>query len=202
MEVRRIPEGLTYSDLELYHHGVKGQRWGVRRYQNADGSLTEAGRKKLERYKSGEIKVLSKMQKGASKREQKLFNKFDKALKDEHSEEGKRKKLEKKWILAEAKTEDIKRQIEAVSKMTLSDMKKEQGLRKKEHAKLALSTAGMIAALNTPIGAVSAPIAIANMAGGIAGGFAGGMAGLAVSGRHTQYKSIEKERLKRLQNSK
>lgn len=34
---------------ELYHHGVKGQRWGVRRYQNPDGSLTEAGRKRYAR---------------------------------------------------------------------------------------------------------------------------------------------------------
>lgn len=31
---------------ELYHWGVKGQKWGVRRYQNADGTLTAAGKKR------------------------------------------------------------------------------------------------------------------------------------------------------------
>ena len=29
---------------ELYHHGVKGMKWGIRRYQNADGSLTNEGK--------------------------------------------------------------------------------------------------------------------------------------------------------------
>ena len=33
-------------ETELYHHGVRGQKWGVRRYQNADGSYTAAGRKR------------------------------------------------------------------------------------------------------------------------------------------------------------
>lgn len=32
----------TYS--EIYHHGIKGQKWGVRNYQNPDGSLTPLGR--------------------------------------------------------------------------------------------------------------------------------------------------------------
>lgn len=41
MEVRRIPN--WNPNDELYHHGIKGQRWGVRRYQNPDGSLTAAG---------------------------------------------------------------------------------------------------------------------------------------------------------------
>lgn len=29
---------------ELYHHGIKGMKWGVRRFQNADGTYTESGR--------------------------------------------------------------------------------------------------------------------------------------------------------------
>lgn len=34
---------------ELRHWGIKGMKWGVRRYQNADGSLTEAGEKRYAR---------------------------------------------------------------------------------------------------------------------------------------------------------
>lgn len=33
---------------ELYHHGIKGMKWGVRRYQNKDGSLTEEGKVRVQ----------------------------------------------------------------------------------------------------------------------------------------------------------
>lgn len=38
--------GNFVAEDELYHHGIKGQKWGIRRYQNPDGSLTAAGKKR------------------------------------------------------------------------------------------------------------------------------------------------------------
>lgn len=41
-------DSLYHSEDELTHYGVKGQKWGVRRYQNKDGSLTPAGKKRIQ----------------------------------------------------------------------------------------------------------------------------------------------------------
>lgn len=37
------------DDNSLSHHGIRGQKWGVRRFQNTDGSLTPAGKKRFQK---------------------------------------------------------------------------------------------------------------------------------------------------------
>lgn len=50
---------------ELTHWGIKGMRWGVRRYQNDDGSLTDAGKKRY----AAEVKSLREKERSLKKRQ-------------------------------------------------------------------------------------------------------------------------------------
>lgn len=49
----------SVNNYELYHHGIKGQKWGVRRYQNPDGSLTAEGMRRYGLALKGARKMLS-----------------------------------------------------------------------------------------------------------------------------------------------
>lgn len=63
-----------YNPPELQHHGTKGMRWGIRRYQNKDGSLTPAGRKRYGRVNDDDIVIKKGTQVGhiSTKRKLKL----------------------------------------------------------------------------------------------------------------------------------
>lgn len=48
-------KGCENVSEELLHYGIKGMRWGVRRYQNPDGSLTERGKKRVRKEYKREV---------------------------------------------------------------------------------------------------------------------------------------------------
>ena len=61
-----LPDNWQVDDEDsLAHHGIKGMKWGVRRYQNEDGSLTAAGKKRQEKTRKKEArKYAAKLRKG------------------------------------------------------------------------------------------------------------------------------------------
>lgn len=93
---------------ELQHHGIPGQKWGVRRYQNKDGSLTSAGRKRMAKsmmkYKLFEVK------KGV-KQPIKKINKIarnEKIEKTKHALKTKKQEPEKKKTMKDMTNEELR----------------------------------------------------------------------------------------------
>ena len=104
---------IVRSEEDLQHHGIKGMKWGVRRYQNYDGSYTKKG---LERYKKSEAaydkananykaaKVSGNkadIRKSRSERRQakrEMSNKYDQLKRDKLADQGKQLYKEGKRI--------------------------------------------------------------------------------------------------------
>ena len=74
---------MTYEyEQYLAHHGIKGQKWGQRRFQNLDGSLTEEGKARYIKYKSkyGDIDITERQSKILQKMQSSRKDWFEKRL--------------------------------------------------------------------------------------------------------------------------
>lgn len=116
-----------YNKEYLEHYGVLGMKWGVRRYQNADGTLTEAGKKKLEKYKFKEENRVSKRntayQRGVERRAARRAR--------TGAIQKPKDKAKEKQLLS-----DYKKELSVIKKLKFSDMERELKAKRKANIEL------------------------------------------------------------------
>lgn len=148
------------SANELYHHGVLGQKWGIRRYQNKNGSLTKEGKdrqkKELKAYKEKEIGRLNKQK-------EKVSTKIKKNQNPSADDFGVKEIDLKKIKKLQAKKKQIDREIKLVKDYKFKDMSAEKiALGKKTAIKTVAAMSFFVVPLAPDVAGVALLASVAN----------------------------------------
>lgn len=110
---------LACPDESLEHHGILGQKWGIRRFQNYDGTLKAAGKKRLEEVSS---RVKSALKGGGSKAE--TSKDTPKMTKEERAADRAKRREERKAEKLKAQEEENLKKAEEEAKNLRQDIDK------------------------------------------------------------------------------
>ena len=132
----------------IQHHGIKGQKWGVRRFQNKDGTLTTAGKKRVkELNNTATEKYTGSKHDSPAYREHRMNKEADNKKKAEM-----RADVKNRRTLSDA---DLKKKIERVKmEKQLKELTAEEISPGKAFAKRVLSSSGQKVATSLVTGAV------------------------------------------------
>ena len=114
------------STNDIWHYGIKGQKWGIRRYQNSDGTLTAAGKRQQKKEEKRQAKEARKQAKQVDKeirQERAYASKNRRSLSDEELV-SRVKRLEQERKLKNLTDEDV-----ATGRTAVKSFLKETGRR-------------------------------------------------------------------------
>lgn len=120
---------IVNADDELYHHGILGQHWGIRRYQNKDGTLTPEGRRRYlmadgslsEEGKEHRENFVNRMTEKNERYYAKYEKKYQKAI-DSNSDNPEKKKYYEECLADARKSKAALN--DAIKKMSIEDISK------------------------------------------------------------------------------
>lgn len=114
------------STNDIWHYGIKGQKWGIRRYQNSDGTLTASGKRRQKKEEKRQAKEARKQAKQVDKeirQERAYASKNRRSLSDEELV-SRVKRLEQERKLKNLTDEDV-----ATGRTAVKSFLKETGRR-------------------------------------------------------------------------